>query len=75
MSPGQKGTKVTEDAFLRILRGTPTAEEVAALVGALLPRLRPAPPDPPAAGRSRWRESALPGARPASWKASGLPLR
>jgi hypothetical protein len=66
---------VTDDAFFRIVRGTPTAEEVAALVGALL---RPGPGTPAAAdrpARSQWRMSALPGARPASWKASALPIR
>jgi hypothetical protein len=66
---------VTDDAFFRIVRGTPTAEEVAALVGALLPRLRPAPAAPTRPARSQWRMSALPGARPASWKASALPIR
>jgi hypothetical protein len=66
---------VTDDAFFRIVRGTPTAEEIAALVGALL---RPAPGTPVSADRpprSQWRLSALPGARPTSWKASALPIR
>jgi hypothetical protein len=61
---------------LRVLRGTPTAEELAALVGVLLRRsagtVPPATPAP-----SRWRVSGLPGAAlrvgPGAWRASGLP--
>jgi hypothetical protein len=67
--------KVTDAPFLRIVRGTPTPEEVAALVGVLLSR-RPA-----GVGQrpvtSRWRLSARPasGLRPGrgAWKASALP--
>jgi hypothetical protein len=59
-----------DDPVLRIVRGSPTPEEVAALVGALLSRVRPAddaPPAPPTA----WRRSARPGAV----GPSGLPPR
>nr|WP_240939816.1 acyl-CoA carboxylase subunit epsilon [Planosporangium flavigriseum] len=61
---------------MRVLRGTPTAEELAALVGVLL--RRSAGPAPAAATRrSRWRASALPGSSlrvgPGAWRASGLP--
>jgi hypothetical protein len=61
---------------LRVVRGTPTAEELAALVGALFSRRSTlAPAQPPA--RSRWRASALPGvplrAGHGAWRASGLP--
>jgi hypothetical protein len=60
---------------LRVLRGTPTAEELAALVGVLL--RRSATPAPAAPTRSGWRASTLPGVprQPGSgaWRASGLP--
>jgi hypothetical protein len=60
---------------LRVVRGTPTAEELAALVGVLLGRPTTAAPAP-AAAPSRWRASALPGvplrAGPGAWRASGL---
>jgi Acyl-CoA carboxylase epsilon subunit len=65
----------------RIVRGVPTDEELAAIVGVLLSR-RPAPtPDPVVV--SRWAESARPSyayrdGRPTrpdrtAWSASGLP--
>jgi hypothetical protein len=64
---------------IRIERGTPTAEELAALVGALLLR-RPAVPTPEPAPASRWAASARPTApgrlrRPGrgAWRASALP--
>ncbi|WP_343870263.1 acyl-CoA carboxylase subunit epsilon [Dactylosporangium roseum] len=56
------GGRVSEESLFRVVRGTPTAEEVAAIVGALFSLAPTAPPARPA--RSRWRESALPGARP-----------
>jgi hypothetical protein len=58
------------DPVLRIVRGTPTPEEVAALVGALLLRARPALDAPPVP-LSAWRRSARPGAA----GPSGRPLR
>jgi hypothetical protein len=58
------------DPVLRIVRGTPTPEEVAALVGALLLRARPAADTPPAPP-SPWRRSARPGAV----GPTGLPVR
>jgi hypothetical protein len=51
---------MTEEPRLRVLRGDPTGEELAALVGALL--LRPAAPAPPLPV-SRWARSARPGVR------------
>jgi hypothetical protein len=67
---------------LRIVRGTPTPEEVAALVGALFSRSPGAAADSPAPD-SAWVRSARPGAfdrsglpaRPgrAGWRASTLP--
>ncbi|NJC63469.1 acyl-CoA carboxylase subunit epsilon [Planosporangium flavigriseum] len=73
--PGGDVAEETTPA-LRVLRGTPTAEELAALVGVLL--RRSAGPAPAAATRrSRWRASALPGSSlrvgPGAWRASGLP--
>ncbi|WP_308429406.1 acyl-CoA carboxylase subunit epsilon [Dactylosporangium sucinum] len=53
---------VSEEPLFKVVRGTPTAEEVAAIVGALFSLTPAAPPARPA--RSRWRESARPGARP-----------
>ncbi|MGC9668050.1 acyl-CoA carboxylase subunit epsilon [Planosporangium sp. 12N6] len=60
---------------LRVVRGTPTPEELAALVGVIL--RRPAAPAPAPVAPSRWRASALPGvplrAGTGAWRASGLP--
>jgi Acyl-CoA carboxylase epsilon subunit len=60
---------------IRIVRGTPTAEEVAALVGVLFGRRRPEPAAAPAP--SLWRASGLPGTPPragrGAWRASSLP--
>jgi Acyl-CoA carboxylase epsilon subunit len=66
------------EPVLRVVCGTPTAEELAALVGALFSRRVPAAAAGPALP-SRWRVSALPGvplrAGPGAWQASGLPTR
>ena len=71
-----------DQPLLRVLRGTPTAEELAALVGAVLTRSRPD------SGRlsldgSAWVDSARPGAVTGAglpvkigrggWRASALP--
>jgi hypothetical protein len=60
---------------IRILRGTPTDEEVAAIVGVLLAARTTVVSEPPA--RSRWAVSARPAfsARAGGWRASGLPHR
>ncbi|MEH1125958.1 acyl-CoA carboxylase subunit epsilon [Micromonospora sp. CPCC 206061] len=47
------------EPLFRVVRGTPTAEELAALVGAVLSRSRTAVPAPPAV--SQWARSARPG--------------
>jgi len=69
------------EPVIRIERGTPTAEEVAALVGVLLLRRRGVSPPVPARV-SRWWASGLAGGRslrtgarpgPGAWRASGLP--
>lgn len=61
------------EPIIRITRGTPTAEELAALVGALLLRRRPEPAQTPAAKASRWARSARPGAGASGWRTSLLP--
>jgi hypothetical protein len=63
---------------LRVIRGEPTPEEVAALVAVLVPRLRAAAaPAGPTARPSRWRASAGPASAqrpgPDAWRASALP--
>ncbi|WP_338090511.1 acyl-CoA carboxylase subunit epsilon [Planosporangium thailandense] len=63
---------------LRVLRGAPTAEELAALVGVLWGRSGATATAPAAVpAPERWRRSALPGASlrpgPGAWRASGLP--
>lgn len=66
-----------EEPMFRVVRGVPTAEELAALVGAIVVRTRPvAAAAPPAV--SRWARSArpagaTPAAGPGAWRASGLP--
>jgi len=53
---------MSEEPLFKVVEGTPTAEEIAAIVGVLLPRLRAVPATVPAPAPSRWRRSALPGA-------------
>ena len=65
---------MTEQPVIRIERGTPTAEEVAALVAVL--SARPATASAPAAEVSAWWRSGLPAvtaAGPGAWRRSGLP--
>lgn len=71
------------DPVFRVVRGVPTAEELAALVGAILVRSRPAAPVGGATTTGAWVRSARPGAILASglptragsdaWRISGLP--
>jgi hypothetical protein len=63
--------RMSEQPQVRIVRGTPTAEELAALVGVLPLRPGTAAEAPPAP--SRWARSAHPGARTGAWRASALP--
>ncbi|WP_203743338.1 acyl-CoA carboxylase subunit epsilon [Catellatospora bangladeshensis] len=58
---------------IRFERGTPTAEEVAALVAVL--STRPVATAAPAPVSDWWRSGlpAAPGAGPGAWRASGLP--
>ncbi|WP_027644515.1 acyl-CoA carboxylase subunit epsilon [Salinispora oceanensis] len=66
-----------EEPLFRVVHGTPTAEELAALVGAIVVHPRPAtPPAPPTI--SAWARGARPAstghtAGPDAWRASGLP--
>ncbi|MDT0532263.1 acyl-CoA carboxylase epsilon subunit [Micromonospora sp. DSM 115977] len=65
-----------EEPLFRVVRGVPTAEELAALVGAIVVRSRPAAAPPPVAA-SAWARSGRPVAAavagPGAWRASGLP--
>ncbi|ASW56696.1 acyl-CoA carboxylase subunit epsilon [Plantactinospora sp. KBS50] len=70
-----------DEPLFRVVRGTPTADELAALVGVLATRARPAPPRRTAT-RSAWVRAARPAAahpcmpaRPApdGWRFSALP--
>ncbi len=63
--------------LLRVVRGEPTPQELAALVAVLVARAAAAPA-PPARVRRPWARPVLrallpPG--PGAWRASGLPLR
>jgi hypothetical protein len=66
-----------EEPLFRIVRGVPTAEELAALVGAIAVRTRQAAAPAPVAV-STWARSGrpagtAPAAGPGAWRASGLP--
>ncbi|MFC4020611.1 acyl-CoA carboxylase subunit epsilon [Micromonospora sp. GCM10011542] len=66
-----------EEPLLRVVRGVPTAEELAALVGAIVARSRPTAATAPVA-TSTWARSGRPaGTAPSprlgGWRASGLP--
>ncbi|SDZ16849.1 Acyl-CoA carboxylase epsilon subunit [Asanoa ishikariensis] len=66
---------MSEEPLFKVTRGAPTAEELAALVGVLSVRLRPATAVPTPVS-SHWTRSARPGflaAGPGAWRASGLP--
>ncbi|SCL18723.1 acyl-CoA carboxylase subunit epsilon [Micromonospora inyonensis] len=65
-----------DEPLFRMVRGVPTPEELAALVGAILVRPRPATPAP--IDPSTWARSGRPRtaplvAGPGAWRASGLP--
>ena len=51
---------MTDEPVVRVVRGTPTPEELAALVGVLWSRRHAAVAVEPVAAGSRWRASALP---------------
>ncbi|MET8198749.1 acyl-CoA carboxylase subunit epsilon [Micromonospora taraxaci] len=60
-----------EEPLIRVVRGVPTAEELAALVGALVVRSRPAVTPAPKTV-SAWTRSGRP-VSPGGWRAAGLP--
>ncbi|MGK5738336.1 acyl-CoA carboxylase subunit epsilon [Micromonospora sp. URMC 103] len=64
-----------EEPLFRVVRGAPTAEELAALVGAVVARSRPTAAPAPVAV-SAWARSGRPAPvapGPGAWRASGLP--
>ncbi|WP_173156775.1 acyl-CoA carboxylase subunit epsilon [Phytohabitans suffuscus] len=61
------------EPFFRVTRGVPTADELAALVGALLVRRRATAAQTPPAQTSAWARSARPGAGRQGWRASLAP--
>ncbi|MFI7607120.1 acyl-CoA carboxylase subunit epsilon [Micromonospora sp. NPDC049366] len=64
-----------EEPLFRVVRGVPTAEELAALVGAIVVRSRPAGAPAPAPV-STWARSGRPAGRApgrGTWRTSGLP--
>ena len=70
-------TTKDDEPVIRVLRGVPTAEELAALVGVLAARSAAGAPPPPRE-RSLWRRheariGAPLAAGPGAWRASGLP--
>jgi hypothetical protein len=62
-----------EEPLLRVVRGIPTPEELAALFGALASLSSPADGPAPRPSMSAWVRSARPAAGRPSWRASGLP--
>jgi acyl-CoA carboxylase epsilon subunit-like protein len=65
------------EAVITVLRGNPTSDEVAALVGVLAGRARPETERAAPAAVRAWWASGLPQARlrtgPDAWRTSGLP--
>ncbi len=63
------------EPLLRVVRGTPTPEELAALITVLA--ARPTPPPPAQPTRPLWTDHArrlgVPRPGPTTWRASGLP--
>ena len=58
-----------EEVLVKMVRGTPTPEEVAALVSVLAARTA----DADVQAVSSWMLSGRPSAGPSSWRESGLP--
>ncbi|RIV39457.1 acyl-CoA carboxylase subunit epsilon [Micromonospora radicis] len=66
-----------KEPLVRVVRGVPTAEELAALVGVVVARSRP-PASPPPAPASAWARSGRPTraglvSGTGAWRTSGLP--
>jgi hypothetical protein len=69
---------VSDERFLQVVRGNPTAEEIAALVAVLTARAQAAAEPPPRETRSRWSAPARRLRRPiehspGAWRASAFP--
>ena len=64
---------MNEEPLVSVVRGTPTPEEVAALVGVLISRSKTADTTVSATSISAWERSARPQVGPASWRESALP--
>ncbi|HET6529309.1 MAG TPA: acyl-CoA carboxylase subunit epsilon [Actinoplanes sp.] len=62
---------MNEEPLVRVLRGEPAPDELAALVAVLLTRSS----SPPRAAASAWAASGRPWAGHRSWRASTLPRR
>ena len=62
-----------EEPLLRVLRGAPADEELAALVSVVASRSTRTDSRSAQAGVSDWAASGRPEARPSSWRTSGLP--
>jgi len=60
-----------DQPLFRVVRGVPTAEELAALVGAIIVRSRPSATPAPTT-TSAWAHSGRPAAR-TTWRTAGLP--
>jgi hypothetical protein len=64
---------MNEEPLVRVVRGAPTPEELAALVTVLAARSTTADEDPRKTSMTPWVRSARPAAGPGSWRASALP--
>ncbi|WP_106127783.1 acyl-CoA carboxylase subunit epsilon [Pseudosporangium ferrugineum] len=62
-----------EEPLVKVVRGAPTAEELAALVGALITTSTRTDGATPDASTTPWTRSARPAAAHCSWRDSGLP--
>ncbi|MFI7597164.1 acyl-CoA carboxylase subunit epsilon [Actinoplanes sp. NPDC049681] len=62
-----------EEPLVSVVRGVPTPEELAALVGALISTSTGTDPAGSRPSRDAWLRSARPTAGHGSWRESGLP--
>ncbi|MEV4704117.1 acyl-CoA carboxylase subunit epsilon [Actinoplanes sp. NPDC049316] len=62
-----------EEPLVSVVRGVPTPEELAALVGALASRYTGTDESTPKPSTTPWTRSSRPGAGRGSWRESGLP--
>jgi hypothetical protein len=64
---------VKEEPLVSVVRGIPTAEELAALVTVVAARSATVDVRRPVTATSTWTRSARPSMGPTSWRAAGLP--